>query len=239
MANKNMKNISKLIVITGLAAMQTTFGADITGTITLKGTPPPEKDITPLKDDVNCGKLQATMPTTHFYVVGSKGELADVIVQLKNVTGKPAGASVPPLVLDQKGCLYSPQIFAVQTGQKISVKTSDPVPHNVHALPKAPGNNEFNRPQMAGDADLSLSFTKAENFVKFQCDVHQWMFAWATVVDSPYFAMSAKDGTFKIANVPAGKYTIEAAHRKAGVTTQEIEVKEGAATKADFTLEVK
>ena len=29
---------------------------------------------------------------THFYVVGPKGELADVIVSLKGVTGKSAGA---------------------------------------------------------------------------------------------------------------------------------------------------
>ena len=65
------------------------------------------------------------------------------------------------------------------------------------------------------------------------------MFAWVSIFDSPYFAVSAKDGTFKIANVPAGKYTIEADHRKAGKTTQEIEVKEGEPTKVDFTFEVK
>ncbi|HLH56519.1 MAG TPA: hypothetical protein VKY92_23240, partial [Verrucomicrobiae bacterium] len=39
---------------------------DITGTITLKGTPPKERDITPLKDDPTCGKLHSEMPTTHF-----------------------------------------------------------------------------------------------------------------------------------------------------------------------------
>jgi len=56
-------------------------------------------------------------------------------------------------------------------------------------------------------------------------------------VDSPYFAISGKDGTFKIANVPPGKYTLEAAHRKAGVSTQEIEVKADGAV-ANFTLKV-
>ena len=43
----------------------------------------------------------------------------------------------------------------------------------------------------------------------------------------------------KIANVPAGKYTIQAAHRKAGIVTQEIEVKEGGPNKVDLTLEAK
>jgi uncharacterized protein (DUF2141 family) len=76
-------------------------------------------------------------------------------------------------------------------------------------------------------------------FVKFKCEVHPWMFAWVSVFDHPYFAISAKDGTFKIANVPPGKYTIKAFHRKAGEATQQIEVKAGEPAKVDFTLEAK
>jgi plastocyanin len=220
-------------------ALQPTFGGDITGTITLKGTPPAEKQITPLKDDPNCGKLHTEMPTTHFYVVGSKGELADVIVSLQGISGKSTGASAPPVVLDQKGCEYSPSIFAVQTGQKIVVKNSDPVLHNVHDVPAAgSGNAEENKAQMPNGPDLSFSFSKPEEFLKFKCDVHPWMFAWASIYDHPYFAVSAKDGTFKISNVPAGKYKLQAAHRKAGTVSQDFEVKDGE-NKVDFTLEAK
>jgi len=220
-------------------ALQSTFAGDITGTITLKGTPPAEKQITPLKDDPNCGKLHTEMPTTHFYVVGSKGELADVIVSLQGISGKSTGASAPPVVLDQKGCEYAPSIFAVQTGQKIVVKNSDPVLHNVHSVPAAgSGNQEENKAQMPSGPDLSFSFSKPEEFLKFKCDVHPWMFAWASIYDHPYFAVSGKDGTFKISNVPAGKYKIQAAHRKAGTVSQDIEVKDGE-NKVDFTLEAK
>src|SRR5216683_1125011 len=99
-----MKKTSALIVVVGLvAALQATRASDITGTVTLKGTPPAEKDIAPLKDDPNCGKLHTTTPTTHFYVVGSKGELADVIVSLQGVGPKPGGGSAPAAVIDQKG----------------------------------------------------------------------------------------------------------------------------------------
>src|SRR2546426_4115365 len=197
----------------GLAAHIATAG-EITGKITLNGKPPPEKEITPLKDDPNCGKLHTTTPTTHFYVVGPNGELADVIISVQGAPGKSAGASAPPVVLDQKGCEYVPQILAVQTEQKIIVKNSDPVLHNIHDLPTVAGNKEQNMAQMPGGADLTFSFSKPEDFLKFKCDVHPWMFAWISVFDHPYFAVSAKDGTFKIANVPAGKYTVKAAHRK-------------------------
>ncbi len=226
-------------MVGGLAAvMQVAVAGDITGTITLKGTPPAEKDIAPLKDDPNCGKLHTTTPTTHFYVVGSKGELADVIVSLQGVGPKPGGGSAPAAVIDQKGCEYLPSIFAVQTEQKITVKNSDPVLHNVHTVPTVDGNAEKNQAQAPAGPDLTFSFAKSENFLKFKCDVHPWMFAWVSVFDHPYFAVSGKDGAFKIANVPPGKYKIQAAHRKAGVVAQDIEVKDGGAT-ADFTLEVK
>jgi len=235
-----MKKTSALIVVAGLvAALQATHASDITGTVTLKGTPPAEKEITPLKDDPNCGKLHTTVPTTHFYVVGPKGELADVIVSLNGISGQSTGASAPPANLDQKGCEYLPPIQAVQTGQKIMVKNSDPVLHNVHTLPAVAGNDEKNQAQAPNGPELPFVFSKPENFLKFKCDVHPWMFAWISVFDHPYFAVSGKDGTFKIANVPPGKYTLQAAHRKAGTATQQIEVKAGETAKLDFTLEAK
>jgi hypothetical protein len=229
-------------MVSGLAAaVQVASAGDIIGSVTLKGTPPKEKDITPVMEDVNCSKLHTTVPSTHFYLVGPKGGLADVIVSLQGVSGKSTGASAPPAVLDQKGCEFVPSILAVQTDQKIIVKNSDPVLHNIHPMPAADsGNKERNEAQLPNGPDLTFSFPKPESFLKFTCDVHfKWMFAWVSIFDHPYFAVSGKDGSFKIANVPPGKYKIQAAHRKAGTVTQEVEVKEGEPAKVDFTLEIK
>jgi plastocyanin len=221
------------------AAAQLAPAGDITGTVTLKGAAPKEKDITPLMENADCKKFHSATPTTRFYVVGAKGELADVVVSIQGQSGKSTGAAAPPVVLDQKGCEYVPTILAAQTGQKIVVKNSDPLLHNVHAKPTADGNPEKNDAQLPGAGDLTYTFAKPEMWLKFQCDVHTWMFAWISVFDHPWFDVSAKDGTFKIANLPPGKYTIQAAHRKAGTTTQEIEVKDGAPTKVELTLEPK
>lgn len=236
-------NMKSLLVLALGAATVAANAADITGTVTLSGTPPPEKAIAPLKDDATCGKFYSEVPMTRFFVVGPNKELADVIVMLKGVTGKSTGASAKPAVIDQKGCLYSPQILAVQTGQKILVKNSDPALHNVHVNPATEGNkgkNLENQAQMAGGPDLTYSFPAPENFLKFQCDVHTWMFSWITVVDHPYFAVTGKDGKFTIKDVPPGKYTLSALHRKAAPAgvDKEIEVTANGAT-ADFTLEIK
>lgn len=237
-----MNAIPVLVLAGGFAAfLQVSSAADITGAVTLVGTPPPERPITPLKEDPTCGKFYTGMPTTHFFVVGPNKELADVVVMLKGISGKSTGASAPAVVIDQKGCLYEPQIAAIQTGQKVLIRNSDPVLHNVHTLPAVSGNKEDNQAQMQGAPDITMSFPAAENFLKFKCDVHPWMFAWVTVVDHPYFAVTGKDGTFKISNVPPGKYTISALHRKAAPNgvDKDVEVKDGEAAKVDFALDLK
>jgi hypothetical protein len=59
-------------------------------------------------------------------------------------------------------------------------------------------------------------------------------------VDHPYYAVTGKDGTFTIKDVPPGKYKIVALHRKGALTgiEKEIEVKADGAT-TDFTVELK
>jgi plastocyanin len=234
-----MKNTLALIpTIAGLLALQAAQAGDITGTVKLQGTPPAEKSIAELKADANCGPLRTDEPKTRFFVTGAGGALADVVVSVEGLGGKSTGASAAPVVIDQKGCEYLPYIAAVQTGQKVVVKNSDPVLHNVHTTPKAEGNKEMNKAQLPGAAELVFTFDKPEEFLRFKCDVHAWMFTYLTVFDHPYFAVSGADGTFKIPNVPAGKYKVVANHRKGGKVEKEIEVKDGANT-LDFTIEVK
>jgi len=244
-----MKLSFALLTAIGIASLaQFANAGDITGTVTLNGTPPAEIPITPLNNDPVCGKMHNGKVTTEFYVVGPNKGLADVIVMLKGVPAKSADASVAPAVINQKGCLYNPQIVAIQTGQKLLVKNSDPstIPmHNVRINPTVPANvdasaGKISQPQMSGGADLTYTFPAAENFLKFQCDVHPWMFAWVTVVDNPYFAVTDKDGKYTIKNVPPGKYKIVALHRKAAPTgvEKDVDVKDSGAT-ADFTIEIK
>lgn len=218
-----------------MASLQLGVAGDITGKISLKGTPAPEKDI---QIDPGCGKLHSGGGLKTRFYVSQGGGLGDVVVTLKGVSGKSTGASAAPLAIDQKGCEYTPYVAVAQTGQKINVKNSDPLLHNVHPTPTGAGNKESNKAQLPGGADLVFEFPTAESFLRFKCDVHPWMFSYITVSDHPWSAVSAADGSFKISGVPDGKYTLVATHRKAGSSEKEIEVKGGAVT-ADFALEAK
>jgi hypothetical protein len=227
---KTYFSVASLVVLAG--SLSVASAGDITGKVTLKGTPKAE---VPIDLGPQCGKF-AKPATTRHYVVGKEGGLANVFVYLKDA--KPAPVTMEPPVLDQIGCMYVPYVMGVGVGQKFKVKTSDPEMHNVHAIPKVPGNKEFNLAQPGGAPMIEKSFDVKEVAVRVKCDVHPWMFSYIGVFDSPYFAVTDADGNFKISGVPDGSYTIEAYHLKthganAGLN-EKIEVKGGA--KKDFTI---
>lgn len=210
--------------------------ADLSGRVTLKGTPPPEKKI---EFDALCGKLHTKDAFTRHYVVSPDGGLANVFVYIKET---PPG-SKPPTdtpVLDQVNCFYEPYVMGVRTNQLFKIKNSDPLMHNVHATPKVPGNKEFNIGQPVQGMVTEKSFPNREVLVRFKCDVHPWMFAYIGVMDHQWWAVTDKDGRFKLpGNLPAGTYTLVAYHLKAGEATQQITVADTDKKEVNFTLEAK
>ncbi len=160
--------------------------------------------------------MHKTTPTTHFYVVGPNGEFGDVIVYLQGMDGKSTGARPRPPCSTKKAAFIRPTILAVQTGQKIIVKNSDTCIHNVHAMPTVAGNQEFNDAQMPGGADLTYTFPKPEMFLKFQCDVHPWMFAWVSVFDQPVFLRERQGRKIHHQKCAARQIHHRRRHRKLG-----------------------
>jgi hypothetical protein len=232
-----------LFVVVLAGSLQRASAADITGKVTLKGTPPPEKTI---DYGDTCGALHPAIPTTRHYVVGKDNGLADVFVYIsKGLEGKKFPVPTEAVELNQIGCNYTPYVFGVMVGQTVRIKNSDPLMHNIHALPNADGNTEFNFAQTTqgdvNDTTWTDHIKSPEVLVKLKCDVHQWMFAYAGVRADPFFAVTDADGHFKIANVPAGTYTLTAYHLKANGSrpgaSQEITVADSPVT-ANFTVEV-
>jgi hypothetical protein len=62
------------------------------------------------------------------------------------------------------------------------------------------------------------------------------MEAYVVVVETPYFAVSAKNGTYEIKNVPQGTYTLKIWHERLKGTSVNIKVPENGSVIADFEL---
>lgn len=162
-----------------------------------------------------------------------------VFVSISKGISEKYDAPKDPIVIDQKGCKYHPHAQGMIAGQPLEIRNSDPLSHNIHALPKK--NKEFNFLQSTKGAKEvksgSDTFTKPEMGIKVKCDVHSWMSSYIHVMEHPFFAVTksheedggnkALRGTFEIKEVPAGKYELQFWHESFGVVTQEIEVKDG------------
>jgi len=230
----------KLALLIGLGSLTLASAADIVGKVTFKGTQPKEIQVN-MATDPKCGAMHTEPTFTRFYVTAPDGGLADVLVYIKTGLEKKDWPSPEKgALLDQKGCEYVPYVMGVQVGQTLEVRNSDPTLHNVHATPKI--NKEFNFAQPVQGMVTKKSFSKPEIPVRFKCDVHPWMFAYVGVFDHPFFATTDEKGNFKISNVPNGKYTLVAYHRKSHNTqegiAQEVTVDSGEA-KVEFTVELK
>jgi plastocyanin len=194
--------------------------SSISGTVKLDGTPP-EARVIRMSSDPLCMPEGPTL--SEVVLVGPGNGLQNVFVYVKDGLGdRTFTAPQTPVVLDQKGCKYTPHVFGVQVGQPVVIINSDPTLHNIHAVPKA--NAEFNFGQAMKGMKTTRMFDKPEVMVPFRCDVHGWMSSYGGVVAHPYFAVSNADGTFAIKGLPAGTYTIEVWHERLGTQTTKVTV---------------
>ena len=206
---------------------------ELTGTINLEGTAPAMREIQ-MSADPNCSRLH-TSPVQEQFVIGENGSLGNVFVYVKS--GLPdRNFPVPdePVMIDQQGCMYEPHVLGIRAGQTLIVRNSDETLHNIHAMPK--NNPEFNIGQPVKGIETKKTFANAEVMVPFKCDVHKWMNSYAGVLDHPYFAVSAPNGSFNIPDLPAGDYVIEAWHERFGTQEITVTVAESATVEANFTF---
>ena len=172
--------------------------------------------------DPYCASQHPTPQMDEEVVIGPAGELANVIVFVKDVPGN-YPPPLTPAVLDQKGCHYIPHVSAVQVNQPIEIKNSDATLHNVHAMPEV--NSQFNEGQPVQGMTSTKKFDKAEvKPFRIKCDVHGWMKSYMAVLPHPYHSVSQMNGTFSIANLPPGSYTLVAWHEKYGEQEQQVTV---------------
>jgi plastocyanin len=195
----------------------------ITGKVTFAGKRPAAKRID-ISEDEECVKLNKGGLYDDSLVVKRDGSLSNVFVYIKAGLKKEEVGKFPtePVVLDQKGCQFTPRVLGVQVKQTIKVTNSDPVTHNVHPVAKM--NREWNQSQAPGDPPLERRFVRPEILIRIKCNVHNWMRSWVAVLEHPYFAITNADGTFEIPNVPPGDYTLEAWQEVLGTQEQQVRI---------------
>jgi plastocyanin len=173
--------------------------------------------------------------TTQLCLAGSvKGKVTPgkSVVYLEVAAPQPVEKQV---TMDQKGLQFQPHILVVQAGTTVEFLNSDNVQHNVF-WPSISGDKKktHNMGTWPQGQKRPFKFTDP-GVVTLLCNVHPEMSGYIIVSPSPYFAETAADGTYTIANVPDGDYTVTAWHEGKKPQSKKVTVKGD--TTADFTLQ--
>jgi hypothetical protein len=231
----------KHAAITGLAMLVVSAvtvagpsGGTVTGKVTYEGTPAKMKPIDMSKEP-SCAKMYTTPPVAETVVAGAGNSLENVVVFIS------AGAPDDPApsaaaTFTQKGCRYIPHLLAFQVNQELKITNEDQTSHNIHPLPKL--NREWNKSQPPGTPAISEKYDKAE-FIPVKCNVHPWMHGTFAVLKNSHYAVTADGGSFSLANLPPGKYTITAWHESYGDQSQDVTISGTEAKTVNFVFKAK
>jgi plastocyanin len=133
--------------------------------------------------------------------IGSR-PCANAVVWIE-VPGAPKKAQGKTAVMDQKDLTFIPHVLAVQVGTKIRFPNHDRVFHNVYSYRDG---KKFDLGTYAAGTSETREFDKP-GLSRLSCNIHTQMSAYIWSVETPYFAVSGKNGEFAIPDVPAGEYT--------------------------------
>jgi len=157
------------------------------------------------------GLLSVGMPTAQAVdVEGTIGFLGSpagpAVVYLEAPPGATGAAAEARVVMDQKNLTFLPHVLPVVRGTKVEFTNSDDVEHNVFSPSRSAGR--FDLGTYGPGATRTVTLTEAGD-VRVLCNIHMEMEAHILVLGTPYFATVAPDGRYRIADVPAGTYTLK------------------------------
>jgi hypothetical protein len=114
----------------------------------------------------------------------------------------------------------------------VRVINSDTMLHEVHTTnTKA---NEFNITQPQSGMVFNQKLKKDTVVMHLTCTSHSWMDAYVAVVPHAFAAVTDDNGTFTLARVPPGKYSIQIWHERYGKLSKTVEVTAGGTATINF-----
>jgi len=151
-------------------------------------------------------------------IVRGVPDSSDAVVYIDRIPGKTFAPPSTPVVLDQVNLRFTPHVLPVLVGTNVAFPNSDPVRHNVFS-PTA--NWKFNLGTYPRGSTKFRTFDRA-GAITLLCNVHAEMSGYVVVTETPYFAVSDKEGRFSIRNLPPGTYVLKTWHARAKASSMEI-----------------
>ena len=141
-------------------------------------------------------------------VVDSAGQtVADAAAYAEPVDGK-APMHKGTVIIDQVNKEFVPLVTIMQTGTLVRFPNKDNIRHHVYSFSAA---KTFDLPLYSGSKADPVLFDKPGQVI-LGCNIHDWMIAYALVVDTPWFGKTDTQGVVRIDDLPPGEYTLKVWH---------------------------
>ncbi len=144
--------------------------------------------------------------------VSGKRQNSGVVVWLTPNPGESSpytvGDELQTQRLVQKNKSFEPHLLVVRAGSVVEFPNRDPFFHNVFSLFEG---KRFDLGLYEAGASKKVRFDRPGISYIF-CNIHPEMSAVVVALDTPYYAISSKDGSIVIDNVPAGHYALQVWH---------------------------
>ncbi len=212
-------------------------GGTLQGTVKLLGEVPKPKgyNLVTLPDAVYCGRISTGTGWRLLqpFVIGPQGGFKNVVIYIGSIhKGKPFSYVTPRI--EAIDCKFEPYITIVRDKHDVEVVNMDPVFHDIqgYETSKFGARVLFNVPlpmskKLQKEALLAgktvkdragevltqrIKMGKQRNLFVMQCGFHAYMESWGFAVKNPYYALTAKDGSYSITDIPPGTYTVQVWH---------------------------
>jgi hypothetical protein len=163
--------------------------------------------------------------------------LTGVVVWLDGARSGKAPAIERRVELESDHCKLTPRVQAALKGSAVNIIGHDDFRQHLRFV--AVGDTAPRATILLGGGEqvipTELPFV-APGMVAVRDAEHPWTRAYLAVFDHPYFTVTGNGGSFTIDGVPAGKYKLNAWHERTGVTVQDVDVADNAATKVSVSL---
>jgi plastocyanin len=159
---------------------------------------------------------------------------ADAVVYIEKVPGGSFPAPKEHAKVDQKNLQFSPHVLPILVGTTVDFVNSDDVMHNVFSPDMC--SEKMNLGTWPKGQMRSYTFKQPGCTATMLCNVHPEMQAYVLALETPYYAVSAENGSYEIKNVPAGKYMLKIWHEKLKAQSVPVEVPEKGNATIDFEI---
>jgi plastocyanin len=143
--------------------------------------------------------------------VRKDNDYSGLVVWLERADGTAIPVQPKTAQMTQKKKHFNPSIVALPAGSTVSFPNFDPIFHNAFS----------NFAGQIFDVGLYPPGTvpkvlfKHAGIVRVFCNIHPTMSAVIVVLDTPYMALSNRDGSFRIDDVKPGEYRLHLFHERA------------------------